>query len=52
MDHNDLESQSGSIYKDLVLKPFLFGLGFGLGYCLATIVILHPWNADLIKHVK
>jgi hypothetical protein len=52
MDHSDLESQTGNYLKDLVAKPFLFGLGFGLGYCLATVLIQHPWNADLLKHVK
>jgi hypothetical protein len=52
MDHTDLENQSGNVVKDLVAKPFLFGIGFGLGYCLATVLICHPWNADLLQHVR
>lgn len=52
MDHSDLESQTGNVFKDLVAKPFLLGLGFGLGYCLGIVLIQHPWNADLLHHVR
>lgn len=52
MDYTDLEHQSGDVFKDLVAKPFLYGIGFGLGYCLAVIILEHPWNADLLKHVR
>lgn len=52
MDHSDLEQTTGDKFKDLVMKPFLFGCAFGVGYCLATVLIEHPWNAELMIHVK
>lgn len=52
MDYADLANQTGDYVKDFVIKPLLYGAGFGIGYCLAVVLIKHPWNADLVRHVK
>lgn len=52
MDYADLANQTGDYFKDFVVKPLLYGAGFGVGYCVAVVLIQHPWNADLVRHVK
>lgn len=51
-EFRNIQENPKSFFEDYIMKPFLYGITFGVGYYLAVLVIEHPWSVSLLDFAK
>ena len=55
MDYREfkrIEEDRGTFFEDYIMKPFLYGITFGLGYYAAVLILEHPWSLQLLDFAR